>query len=134
VAASEIAILAVVALNRKWSIAQFALTSATFLPGFLWLIREGRKHRDAAHRVEALAQNADQLIEELENGVLSREEAARRSSALQDALFDHRSSGPLIFEWVYSLFRSEQERQMNEAAELRLAKLSGALRDLEPPR
>ena len=49
-----------------------------------------------------------------------------RSRELQDAIFNHRSSSPLIFDWVYNFLRSRMEEQMNAGAdqlvnELRMA-------------
>ena len=36
---------------------------------------------------------------------------------LQDGIFNHRRTGPLIFTWLYKRYRQEMERQMNETSD-----------------
>jgi hypothetical protein len=40
-----------------------------------------------------------------------------RSRELQDAIFNHRASSPLIFDWVYNFLRRRMEEQMNAGAD-----------------
>ena len=47
----------------------------------------------------------------------TEQEISTRSRELQDAIFNHRASSPLIFDWVYNLLRRKMEERMNAGAE-----------------
>ena len=49
-----------------------------------------------------------------------------RSRELQDAIFNHRASSPLIFDWVYNLLRRRMEEQMNAGADQLVSELRTA--------
>lgn len=40
-----------------------------------------------------------------------------RSRELQDAIYNHRVSSPLIFDWIYNRLRSQMEERMNAGAQ-----------------
>ena len=49
-----------------------------------------------------------------------------RSRELHDAIFNHRASSPLIFDWVYNLLRRRMEEQMNAGADQLVSELRTA--------
>jgi hypothetical protein len=110
------------ALGTSYS--DFVLTKLVpFAPLVVWLERERRRHKDS----EA---NLLRLLNEINNSISrfiqapSDTAAEARSRQLQDAIFAHRSTSPLVSNIVYKLRRSSMEEQMDVGAEQFIARLA----------
>lgn len=109
-----------IAIVRGDTVQQMILTVYVPLaPAVLWLFREILAQSDAIKS----AQRGLEATEVLWNQSLlcppGDPDTLQQSLLVQDALFDARSRSPLIFNWVYRLFRTTKEDQMNhKAAEL----------------
>ncbi|MFM0557746.1 S-4TM family putative pore-forming effector [Paraburkholderia sediminicola] len=117
----SLGILVVAALALAiWQDRQFAsviLTGAVPLTPFvLWALRERNRQSDAVALVERLKAQAEKLWDEIIGGA-SEESLAELSRELQDAIFSHRASSPLIFDWFYTASRTQLESDMVQGAE-----------------
>ena len=85
-------------------------------PALNWAIREYYRQTDAMRTLENLKSEIEKLWDKaLENATV--EELTKASRELQDAIFAHRTSSPLIFNWLYKPLRPKLELNMNNGAE-----------------
>ncbi len=84
-------------------------------PVLTWTLREYRKHADTADKLTGLKSEWEKLWEKALKGATANEITVS-SRELQDAIFQHRASSPLVFDWVYSFMRSDREAEANHAA------------------
>lgn len=99
-----------------------------FMPVLTWALKERLQHANAA----ASLTNLSGEWEKIWTRALSGSNAAAittESRALQDAIYQHRERSPLVFDWVYSWFRSSNEDEAHHAAEELVAKAEKALRE-----
>jgi SMODS-associating 4TM effector domain len=90
---------------------------APVLPAALWGIRTARSHFESAEATDRLAAHAEDLWEKAVKGDLSKTQCEREARALQDEIFERRKSDPIIFDWVYRVFRPSYEEQAKRSAE-----------------
>lgn len=100
-------------------------TLAPMTPVMIWALRECNRQVATIEVLDRLNDEVKKLLGRARSGA-SEQEISMRSRELQDAIFNHRSSSPLIFDWVYNFLRSRMEEQMNAGAdqlvnELRMA-------------
>ena len=108
----------VLGLVRELSLEKFILAAlAPLMPTFLWGICEHREQREAADRADRLKDYIEKLWGNALKGNLAPMQLESESRDLQNAIYDHRRSSPVIFDWVYRRLRTAQEDQMNKAAE-----------------
>jgi hypothetical protein len=91
------------------------------MPAFLWGIREYREQREAADGADRLKEYVEKLWSNALKGNLAPIQVESESRDLQNAIYDHRRSSPVIFDWIYHRLRTAQEEQMNKAAETLVA-------------
>jgi len=89
---------------------------APLMPTILWGIREYREQREAADRADRLKDHVQKLWDNAVKGHLSPNQLDGESRELQNVIYDHRRSSPLIFDWIYNRLRTGQEVKMNRAA------------------
>lgn len=85
------------------------------LPVILWSIRESRAQSEAAERATRLKDAGQEAWRKLRSGELA--DCAAESRRLQDEMFEHRASSPLVFDWFYGFFQNRLESEMNYSAE-----------------
>lgn len=91
-------------------------TGVPFVPLIVWLERERRRHQDAEANLTRLLGDIGGAID----GFIRAPEdhvADARSRQLQDAIFAHRSTSPLVSNLLYRLQRGSMEEQMKAGAE-----------------
>jgi hypothetical protein len=93
-------------------------------PTFLWGIREYHEQREAADRADRLKEYVVKLWGNALRGHLAPIQLEGESRDLQNAIYDHRRSSLVIFDWVYQRLRTAQEEQMNKAAESLVREIS----------
>jgi hypothetical protein len=98
------------------TLAKFVLAIlAPMSPALLWGIREYKRQSKAIQLRARLKTVAEQLCQRaIDSPALTLEHESR---LLQDEIYDARRTNPSIFNWVYALFRSDQEEQMKAGAE-----------------
>jgi len=79
-----------------------------FMPLATFIAREYRKQKDTIESLTTLKSEADKLWDKVLKHAPPAELAAD-SRGLQDAIYRHRSSSPLIYDWVYSWLRRKNE-------------------------
>ena len=85
------------------------------MPAFVLGIQQYKEHTESATRLDKLKEYAGELWKKaLEN--TNPDELARDSRELQDEIYNHRRTSPLIFDWLYKRLRKEDEEVMNKAA------------------
>lgn len=95
----------------------FVLTVlAPMTPVVTWALREYIRQADTVELLSRLKGEVEKLWERSISGV-SADQISTSSRELQDAIYSHRVSSPLIFDWIYNLRRSTLESQMNSGAE-----------------
>lgn len=78
--------------------------------------REYYRQTDAMKTLENLKSEIEKLWDKA-LGNATTEEVTEASRELQDAIFAHRASSPLIFNWLYNPMRTKMESSMNSGAE-----------------
>ena len=75
------------------------------------VIKQVKLHEDSSKCVKELKDKLDNLIEDLINKkkIENLESVAR---ICQDEIFRHRKKSPMVYDWIYNLFLSKQEEQM----------------------
>lgn len=87
-----------------------------FLPVLTWALRERMQQANAAISLTNLNGEWDKIWTNALGGADAAVLTAE-SRALQDAIYQHRERSPLVFDWVYSIFRSANEEEAHHAAE-----------------
>src|SRR5262249_54171782 len=105
---------------------------APVLPAALWGIRTVRSPFEAAEATDRLAAHSEDLWEKAVKGDLSKAQCEREARALQDEIFERRKSDPIIFDWVYRVFRSSYEDQAKRSADSLVAEAVKKLKK-DPP-
>ncbi|MFH7043532.1 S-4TM family putative pore-forming effector [Paucibacter sp. JuS9] len=101
------------------------------LPLVSFVLREYRKQEDTIESLKTLKGEIEKVWDKALVGA-SAEDLTLSSRALQDAIYRHRASNPLVFDWLYYRLRNKSEAQARHAAEKLVAeavsklKLSGA--------
>lgn len=85
-------------------------------PALNWIIREYYRQTDAMSTLENLKSEIEKLWDKA-LGNATVEEVTKASRDIQDAIFVHRASSPLIFNRIYRLLRPNTESDMNSGAE-----------------
>jgi SMODS-associating 4TM effector domain len=86
-------------LLREISLEKFILAVlAPLMPTILWGIREYREQREAADRADRLKEYSEQLWDKALKGQLAQVQLENESRELQNAIYDHRRSSPVIFD------------------------------------
>lgn len=98
-----------------------------FLPLASFGCREYRKQKDTIDTLNTLKSEADKLWEKALKQT-SVAELAAESRGLQDAIYRHRSSSPLIYDWVYKRLRGRNEDVASASAK---QLVSDALQSME---
>lgn len=91
-------------------------TLAPMTPVIIWALREGNRQVATCEQLDRLNEEVKKLWDRSRAGA-AEAEISVRSRELQDAIFNHRSTSPLIFDWVYNLLRKDMEDRMNAGAE-----------------
>ncbi|MGJ7554669.1 S-4TM family putative pore-forming effector [Variovorax sp. RB3P1] len=91
-------------------------TLAPMTPVMIWALRECNRQAATCELLDRLNDEVKKLWDRSRSGA-KEQEISMRSRELQDAIFNHRASSPLIFDWVYSLLRKKMESRMNAGAE-----------------
>lgn len=98
-----------------------------FGPFFTWIVREHHRQTDTITLVERLSGEIEGSIDRLSNPD-SQEDAQARARELQDAIFAHRASSPLVSDLVYKYKRKTLEEQMQAGAREFIARVTNASR------
>lgn len=109
-----IALVAGVLLDPKLTDAVLGL--AMVAPMLSWAMREHRKQLDTSNSLQNLQSEFKTVWTKALEGA-SDEELKVGSRQLQDAIYQHRASAPLVFDWVYYRMRTKNEREAHAAAE-----------------
>lgn len=107
-------LVAGVLLDPKFTDAILGL--AMVAPMLSWALREHRKQLDTCNSLQNLQSEFKTVWTKALEGA-SDEELKVGSRQLQDAIYQHRASEPLVFDWVYYRMRSKNEREAHAAAE-----------------
>lgn len=95
----------------------FVLTVlAPMTPVVTWALREYIRQADTVDLLGRLKGEVEKLWDRSRSGATA-DAISMSSRELQDAIYSHRASSPLIFDWIYSLRRRRLESQMNSGAE-----------------
>ncbi len=97
-----------------------------FLPVLTWALRERVQQANAAISLTNLNGEWDKIWTKALGGADAAALTAE-SRSLQDAIYQHRERSPLVFDWVYSIFRSANEDEAHHAAEDLVRKAEKAL-------
>lgn len=87
-----------------------------FGPLFTWVVREHQRQGDTIKLVNRLLDEIDTSLDDLVDAKRSPKVDAR-ARELQDAIFTHRSSSPLISDLIYKFKRPKLEIKMKNRAE-----------------
>lgn len=127
VAVGAFVTLLLVALAGQVSLGDFVIVAlAPASPLLGWSVREFFRQRDTIRGQNEVRKHADALWSRVKATGCDVAECDTQSRQFQDAIFSRRSTGPLIFDWVYRLRRPGLEDDMNAGAEQLIAELKAA--------
>lgn len=86
------------------------------IPIITWALREKHRQGDTIDTLVRLKAESEKLWKTVAAG-MDEGLAAERSRELQDAIFSHRVSSPLVFDFLYRYRRNDLEAQMNAGAQ-----------------
>ncbi len=86
------------------------------LPLVSFVLREYRKQEDTIESLTTLKGEIEKVWDKALAGA-SAEDLTLSSRALQDAIYRHRASNPLVFDWLYNRLRKKTEAQAKHAVE-----------------
>lgn len=87
-----------------------------FAPVLTWTLREQRKQLDTAATLATLKSEFEKMWDKALAGATDAE-MQQNSRDLQNAIYQHRASAPLVFDWVYNCLRSGNEDEAGHAAQ-----------------
>jgi len=93
-------------------------------PVVVWSLREMHRQRDTAEAIEAIRSNAEALWDKAKSGGCDDRECALQAREFQNAIFSRRSANPMIFPFLYEIWRPGMEESMERGAEARLAEIT----------
>lgn len=99
-----------------------------FMPLLTWALKERLQQASTAASLTNVSSEWDKIWAKALSGA-DPEAIKTESRALQDAIYQHRERSPLVFDWVYSWFRSSNEDEAHHAAEELVAKAKMALHE-----
>lgn len=110
-----------------FTVAEFVLVALVpFGPFFTWIVRENQRQSDTIALVSRLLSEIESSLDKFTQAQDSTEVQAR-SRELQDAIFAHRSSSPLVSDLVYRIKRPALETQMEAGAEAFLERVKRSM-------
>ena len=86
------------------------------MPVFVLGIRQCKEHIESAARLDKLKDHTGKLWDKALKNEIPKE-LAHDSRDLQDEIYNHRRTNPLIFDWLYGRLRTGNEALMNKAAD-----------------
>ena len=99
-------------------------------PAFLLGCQQSRENKESAANLDRLRTCVEGLwANALKNG--DSDELTNAARELQDAIYNHRRTSPLIFDKFYDCLKREDENLMNKAAEEYVKKAQDTLRETE---
>lgn len=100
------------------------------LPLVAYVLREHRKQNDTIETLTTLKSEVEKMWEKALAGA-SSDELTTSSRALQDAIYRHRASNPLVFDWLYNKLRVREEGLTRHAVEKMVAEAEQKLNTKE---
>jgi len=91
----------------------FVIVLSPCLPLFEFSFRYTQQNKRAIASLENLKAQIENIWKDAHNASLSYDNYDNISRKLQDAIFFNRKDNPLIFDWLYKHFQSDQEKAMN---------------------
>ncbi len=114
-----VALMSIVGMGSLWidtTMTSFVLSAlAPMTPVMIWALRERNRHAATCELLDRLNEDVKKLIDKSVAGA-TEQEISMRSRELQDAIYNHRVSSPLIFDWIYNRLRGRMEERMNAGA------------------
>lgn len=86
------------------------------LPFAAYVLREYRKQHDTIETLATLKSEQEKMWDKALAGA-SAADLTVMSRALQDAIYRHRASNPLVFDWLYNWLRAREEGLTRHAVE-----------------
>lgn len=112
------------ALIGGFTVAEFVIGAlAPASPMLIWSVREFHRQRDTVSGQDRVRKHADALWARVKAGDCGELDCDTQSRQFQDAIYNRRVTGPLIFDWVYKLRRSRLEADMNAGAQQLISEL-----------
>ncbi|AFM26124.1 hypothetical protein Desti_3473 [Desulfomonile tiedjei DSM 6799] len=108
----------VIGIGKQLSVSDLVLSVfAPISPAILWAIREYRRQVDTCDTLDKLIKHADSLWTKAKDPASSPEKITTEARFLQDEIYDHRRSCPLIFDRIHDWLKDEQEEQMRRGVQ-----------------
>jgi hypothetical protein len=111
--AVAVVLIAIGKINNLDPVALVVTTLAPSSPILVWAIRERFRQIDTGLTDDAMRGGVEKLWEQTSKGQIDEVESTARARTLQDAIFAHRSSSPLIFPKLYERMRPKLEVEMH---------------------
>ncbi|MEM7758486.1 MAG: S-4TM family putative pore-forming effector [Cyanobacteria bacterium P01_A01_bin.40] len=110
--------LLLIGLVKDLSLKDFLLDLVIPLsPLYYFGINQYREHKETIRTLYNLRQEAENYWQQSIYQSLSPDEITELSYSLQKDIHNHRCSNPLIFDWLYKIYRDKNEEQMDKSTE-----------------
>ena len=116
------AVLAIIAvilgIQQDLGVKEFMLgVVIPLMPAFVLGMQQQRAHTNSVALLGNLGAHAEDLWKDALEGAKTVASITEASRELQDAIYNHRRTGPLIPTWLYKRDRKEMEKQMQAVAQ-----------------
>lgn len=99
------------------SLINFTLIISALIPFFQFSIKQHNDNLEAAKRLDQLV-NFSHFLWEKALSSFPIDEISDDSRKLQDEIYEHRRTSPLILDFIYSRFRDKDEMLMNRSSQI----------------
>jgi hypothetical protein len=110
-------IVLAIGLMQGMGLSSILLIIAGLVPFYQYCNKQYSDNIEAISRFELLHSFSESLWDKAINKCVSEKDLTLESRRLQDEIFNHRANTPLVLNWIYNRFRSEDEQIMNTTAE-----------------
>ena len=122
-----VVVLGVFGLVQDLKFNDFIVTVLPALPFAAWVLREYRKQNDTIETLTTIKSEVEKVWDKALAGA-SFDELTLSVRALQDAIFRHRASNPLVVDWLYRRIRTRYEDLTRHASEKLVAEAQERLK------
>jgi len=129
IALTILSIIFIYSFFRNLSIVDITLLLSGLIPFFQFCFDEVIGNKNSADKLTELVNYSKAIWKYSINNPDDYHSHKQNSRRLQDEIFEHRSNASLILNWVYNLYRNNDEDLMNKSSEILFEEAKEALKE-----
>jgi hypothetical protein len=101
----------------------FLIFLLPLMPIILFILRQYRDHGEAANKLDRIKEEINKVIYGMKNQQFTDQDLEQKAYSLQKQIYDNRRRSPLVFNWLYSHLKIDDEIIASKAAEYDIQEL-----------